>query len=237
MGTFTLEEYFTKIYLAYLNKLLNGIYCVPLNLITLKNHDQSLFKISKENLINFVRSTDDHEPGKIYRQNPFFSLCNMQAIRLPSKINGIDLIEISENEVDKYIESLPLFKSNFLTLESSYLECQTWTKLAIQLAFISKDLYSLIFANSYLIRNYLYVDRDYDNGINELQKMVAWLYNSLLSLPPTNENRLNRTLVQGQIIRDQSLLFQYKKHALANLGNVFFPGQLVSIMIGIYLIN
>ena len=96
---------------------------------------------------------------------------------------------------------------------------------------MSRDVYSVINSSSYLIRNYLYIGRDYEKGIEELEKLILFCYGCLLTLPKTPSNYLIRRLVQSQIVKDKSVLIQYQQHILGGLKSVFFPAQLMTIVI------
>ena len=212
-----------------MNKLQFDHEFLPVDIIINYNHTK-IPPIQKEHLIYYAETFDD--PTSIYRQDHVFSSFFSHAIKLKSEINTTKIEAVTNIDISLYRDSLPVLASNSLSVESSYEEAQTWLKLAIQLAHIARDTYSVINSTSCLISNYFYVGRDYANGMEELEKLILFEYGSLITIPNNSSNQFLRRFVQSQIIHNKSELIQLQKHKLANLGPLFYPGQLSSITIG-----
>ena len=227
-GLNSLEEYFTKIYILHFNKLQFNHEFLPIDVVVGRSN-VNIPPITPENLTSFAESIDG--PSSIYRQHPIFSGFHHAALSLKSEIDGSKIKQPSNDDVLLYRNSLPVLEVNSLSIESSFEEAQTWTKLALQLAYISRDVYAVTQASLFLIRNYLYVGFDYENGIAELEKLIQFHFGSLLLLPSVPSNLFMRYFVQNNIIRERSLLVQYHKHVQAGLNSLFFPGELMSILV------
>ena len=224
-----LEDLFTRKYLMYLNKLQFDHEFLPIDMNINYNHI-SIPPITKESIMYFAYSLND--PTRSFRQHPVNSLFFNHLMALKSNVDTSKITPPTQEEIIKYRNSLPTLEINALSIDSSYEVAQTWTKFAVQLAYISMDVYSILVASSYLIHNYMFVARDYVNGILEIEKIIQFQYNCLLSLPPSiTANYAMRRLVQSQIIRDKSILMQFRKFKLTATQSIFYPGQLMSIKI------
>ena len=226
----SLDEYFTKKYLSYLNKLQFNHDFPPVDILPASTNIP-MPPIANERVVYFADSIK--ESHCIYRQHPIQSLLFDSSINLKSNVDFSKFKSVSNDDISRYRNSLPLMDVNSLIAESSYSESQSWTKLAIQLAFASNDIHSVVLSSSVLIRNYLYVGEDYDSGCNELEKLIFFEYCSLLTLALIPSNFFLRKFIQGQIVRDKSVLLQLKKHILGGFKSKFFPGQIMSIKISI----
>ena len=189
--------------------------------------------ITKENLEAFSSGSSSLSQ---YRGHPFFGSFFVSAIQLYSNIDGSGLNSASSDDIKNYRDSIPCLETNYLSIESSIEESQTWTKLAVQLALYSNDIIAVCHTTSTLVRNYLYIENNYILGIDELNRFMQFLYCSLSSLPRTPTNIPLRRFIQSNIVREKSVLAQYKKHVMAGLTSFFYPGQLLSVIIGILLL-
>ena len=224
----SLEEYYTKMYLSFLNKLQFNHDFLPVDIILTVNKVM-MPSISLESLSKFTNS--DLQQFNEYRGHPVYSSFLPNALQRSSTIIGNGIVSASEDEIAKFRSSLPVSGFNSLSSESSYEESQIWIKLAVQLAYHTKDVIAVIHSTSVLIRNMMYIGKDYLGGIQELDKLIQFEYSSLVLLPRNSKNLTTRKSVQSNIIRDKSILIQYKKHIMAGLITPFYPAQLLQVNI------
>ena len=228
----SLEEYYTKIYLTYMNKLQFNHNFLPVDVIVSPNQVVLPF-LSAESLSNY---SSNAKPFNEFRGHPYYTSYTTSLLQRYSEIDGSGIAKSSNAECLLYRNSLPTLEVNSLSIDSSLEESQVWIKLAIQLAYHSQDPLAVINATSVLIRNYLFVANDYKSGIDELDKLIRFQYNVLSLMPRSPINFVSRRTIQAFIVRNKSMLIQYKKHLLAGLSTPFYPAQLTTTTISFSLI-
>lgn len=233
-GLSSLEEYFSKLYILHMNKLQYGHEFLPIDIL-LSSNPINVPVVTNDNLISFsdFSNTDENLLG--LKRHPVFSDFFYSCLKVNSAIDGSKLISPTPQQVEAIRKSLPNSNINFLNAESTYDESITWSKLAVQLAYVSRDYNAVIQSTSFLIRTFLFAGHDYASAIDEIEKFISFAFEALLSLPRIPKNFFARRNWQANIIRYRSVLLQYKKHVNANLTSLFFPGEVLSVDIGIYI--
>ena len=226
----SLEEYYTKLYILHMNKLQFNHEFLPVDILVTPN-SIAIPPISVENLAAF---SDDSKQFNEFRCNPLYGTHSFALLQIYSEVDCTGISTATPEECTLYRNSLPTTHINSLSVDSSYEESQIWIKLAVQLAFHSQDIIAIIQTCSLLVRNYLYIGKDYVSGIEELDKLLQFLYNCLVITPRIPSNLYTRMYIQSMIAREKSVLIQYKKHVYANIPRPFYPAQLMIINISIF---
>ena len=232
-----IEEYFSRLYIQYLNKIQYKHEFMPTD-IKIIGYKITVDSIPPSNLVFCTDFNNFRDAYKNYRDHPLFSNYFVSVANLRVD-NCLKSIETPSKETIKYFrDSFPTINGNVISSYGNYEESQIWTKLAVQWAYLSKDINTVSNASSYIIRLYMFIGRDYLNALFEIERLLQFCDDTLTGLPllPICESSsvIIKRACQSNIVRFKSLHIQYKQHVAANLGDIFYPGELLAINISIF---